>query len=107
MSEPSAYYLLIPGIRSDPEDQTCWAIRGVEWIERKTRQMAGSYLYHVLASTRFTEQARHASNIAARIKSRAEWCTKIVVAGHSNGCALITRAIRDFEASMRRIVGLT
>lgn len=87
------YYILLPGIRTDPKDWGNWSVRMASDINMLTEAKAEEFRYMALAVTpkgRQLERAEYVARLAERVWRRGY---RPVLVGHSNGCEVIRQAL--------------
>jgi len=92
----STFYLFVNGINAKAEGNiTEWQFRAERWVDQQTPDDADSYAYHVGWWERWLHQKTHIENVAALINERHlyRFTEKLVVVGHSNGCAVVCGAL--------------
>lgn len=88
-------YICINGIESDPSNQRGWTDEFVTELNLRTPAgaQAEKFEYHTRALTRFFRQRQRADELVRRINRYAGGNYRVVLIGHSNGCALIAMAL--------------
>ncbi len=104
------YYVLLPGVRSDPRDWANWAPRMATEINLLTSAKADEFRYMAFALTpkaRQEERAEYVRSLAQRAYSAGY---DVVLVGHSNGCEVIRQALEGLPPivhSVHLIAGAT
>lgn len=105
MSDPSetplpnlgrTMYIAINGIRFRPGTAKGWPERFCEWIACKLLDAAADRReYYTTAVTRFIGQRKRADQLARKVRRYQQSGYRVVLVGHSNGCDIIARLLRD------------
>lgn len=87
-------YIFVPGILNLPSSATEWTDRAVTWIHtRQACECAEKFEYLALPLSRRILAERRALQLAALMDRYPADSFRLVVAGHSNGCDVILRAL--------------
>lgn len=88
-------YICINGIETNPSDQRGWTDEFVTELNIRTPDgtQAEKFEYHTKALTRFLRQRERANELVRRINKYLGRSYRVVLIGHSNGCALIAMAL--------------
>lgn len=87
-------YIFVPGILNYPGSASEWTDKAVTWIHvRQTCEAAEKFEYMALPISRRLMAKRRAEQLAALIDRYPAAAFNLVLAGHSNGCDLISRAL--------------
>ena len=93
--------IVVNGILNLPGSASGWTDRAVTWFHTHTEARAEKFEYLALPLTRRLFQASRARRLAELIDSyRGQ---RIILVGHSNGCDLITRALRLTDTSIHAV----
>lgn len=87
------YYILLPGIRTNPKDWSNWSVRMASDINLKTDSKAEEFRYLALALTPKSRQDERARYVAGLAHRAFEAGYTPVLVGHSNGCEVIRQAL--------------
>jgi pimeloyl-ACP methyl ester carboxylesterase len=89
------HYIFVPGILQNPETVDSWADLAIAHVTKATPDTAVCYEYNAGPITRtwFGGQKRHAKCVEDLCRRYSY--KDVVLVGHSNGCDLITRVLRD------------
>lgn len=100
-------YLFVPGILQKPSRVDDWADHAVRYVHAMPGDArAVSYEYSSGALSRFWGQSNRVADVATLIKWGIDDGLDVVAVGHSNGCELIARALRENPALYVRSVHL-
>lgn len=88
-------YIFVCGIANLPENGAGWTDNAVRWTETNTPHAADSYEYLTTFITRFLMQWWRARQLTVKIHGWMDNGFAPVLVGHSNGCDLILRVIRN------------
>jgi len=88
-------YLFVNGVATWPGDYTNWNKRAVTFTHLRTPHRAEAFEYFCTPLTRPFREDQREKHFARSLReySKAGW--KIVCVGHSNGAAVILKAMRD------------
>lgn len=97
MSEIRTFFLAINGIRFKPGAARGWPERFCDWIHRRKQDelRADRREYFTTAVTRFIGQRKRTDELARKVSSLNNVGYRVVLVGHSNGCDVIGRLLRD------------
>jgi hypothetical protein len=87
------YYILLPGIRTNPKDWSNWSVKMASDINLKTDSKAEEFRYLALAITPKSRQDERARYVASLAHRAFEQGYTPVLVGHSNGCEVIRQAL--------------
>ena len=90
-------FYCINGILTFPGSEKNWTTRANSWINRHTEDgiVSDRYEYFCDIFFRNVQQRKRANEIAAEISKYRRAGYRIVLVGHSNGCALIGEALNQ------------
>lgn len=96
-------YIVVNGILTSPGHADEWTDRAVTWFhnDASVDVHAEKFEYFATALTRRLRQRSHALALGALIRRYAG--RPIYLVGHSNGCDLIARALRETSVEVRAI----
>jgi hypothetical protein len=88
-------YILINGIRTDPDDQHAWTDRLCTLLNLRTPNnvKAEKFEYQCSATFRRVGQSQRARDLIERVTTYRNEGWRVVLIGHSNGCDLIARVV--------------
>ena len=87
-------YIFVPGVLNYPGNANDWTDKAVTWIHlRQTCEAAEKFEYMALPLSRRLLAQRRAEQLAALIDRYPVESFSLVLAGHSNGCDLVARAL--------------
>lgn len=91
------FFLAINGIRFHPGDAKGWPERFCDWINFRTPDgvSADRCEYYTTAVTRFIGQRKRTDELARKVSRAKQAGYRVVLVGHSNGCDVIARLLRD------------
>lgn len=102
-------FIFVPGVRTDVEDRSNWCHRADRWVRDNGLGHAEVYWYETKATLRWAEQGRHAKGLSDLIWSYISDPhdpVPVTLVGHSNGCELILRAMREWPELRARSIHL-
>jgi len=90
-------YLAINGIRFKPGTARGWPERLCDWINCRMPDgvIADRREYYTTAVTRFIKQRRRTDELGRKVSRFKNAGYRVVLVGHSNGCDIIGRLLRD------------
>lgn len=90
-------YIAINGIRFKPGSARGWPERFCDWITCRTPDgvVADRREYYTTAATRFIGQRKRTDELNRKVSCRKRAGYRVVLVGHSNGCDVIGRLLRD------------
>lgn len=90
-------FIAINGIRFRPGTARGWPERFCDWITCRTPDgvVADRREYYTTAITRFIGQRKRTDELARKVTMRKNAGYRVVLVGHSNGCDVIARLLRD------------
>jgi predicted alpha/beta hydrolase family esterase len=96
------FFLAINGIRTNPGDEEGWTDRFVTWAHTRLPDgvVAEKYEYSAWALTRRIFQEARAKTINKKINYYRRAGYRVVVVGHSNGCDLIARVMKNYGSEI-------
>ena len=87
-------YIFVPGVLNYPGSSADWTDKAVTWTHvRQTCDVAEKFEYMALPFSRRLLAQRRAEQLAALIDRYPADAFNLVLAGHSNGCDLVSRAL--------------
>lgn len=87
-------YIFVPGILNVPASSSEWTDRAVTWIHtRQACECAEKFEYLALPLSRYLLAEHRAQKLADLMDRYPVESFSLVVAGHSNGCDVILRAL--------------
>lgn len=87
-------YIVVPGVNNWPGSSSAWTDRGATWLNlNRPDDAVEKFEYFALAVTRGILANRRAAQLAELMDSFPADAFSLVLAGHSNGCEIIRRAI--------------
>lgn len=87
-------YIFVPGILNYPGSAIAWTDKAVTWIhQRQTCECAEKFEYLALPLSARLLAERRAKDLAALMARYPVESFSVVLAGHSNGCDIIRRAL--------------
>jgi hypothetical protein len=89
-------FLFVPGILYRPAGVDGWTDLACAWVCRETPHLADRYEYCSGALTRFAGQEKRVSDLA-KMLDRLPEDLDVTAVGHSNGCDLLTRLLREHD----------
>lgn len=97
-------YIFANGIRVSAETSlTTWNHRAAIWVNLHTPFKAVPFSYHTKALLRWIRQGRRAEELCRMLELCRAGGFEIHLAGHSNGCDLILRALETFSGRIESI----
>jgi predicted alpha/beta hydrolase family esterase len=93
---PRRLFLFVPGILYHPAGVDGWADLAVAWVHRNTPHYADRYEYRSGALTRFAGQKKRVEDLA-KMLGRLPADVDVTAVGHSNGCDLLVRLVREHK----------
>lgn len=93
--------IVVNGILTMPGNAHAWTDRAVTWLHTHTEARAEKFEYLALPLTRRIMQRARARNLAELIDSYRNHDIHLV--GHSNGCDLICRALKQIHVSVKSV----
>jgi len=105
MNAPRAnrtFFLAINGIRFHPGDARGWPERFCDFINFRTPDgvSADRREYYTSAVTRFIGQRKRTDELARKVSRAKQAGYRVVLVGHSNGCDVVARLLRDIGTSI-------
>lgn len=90
-------YIAINGIRFRPGTARGWPERFTEWVNTRLPDgvVADRREYYTTAVTRFIGQRKRTDELARKVRRYQSAGYRVVLVGHSNGCDVIARLLRD------------
>lgn len=93
--------IAVNGILTRPGNSHAWTDRAVTWFHQTSMARAEKFEYLALPLTRRLFQKSRAKNLALLVNSYAG--SDIFLIGHSNGCDLICRALKQSSTPVRGV----
>jgi len=95
-------FLAINGIRFRPGNAHGWPERFCDYINFRTPDgvVADRREYYTSALTRFIGQRKRTDELARKVSRANQSGYRVVLVGHSNGCDIIARLLRDVGAAV-------
>lgn len=95
-------FIAINGIRFRPGTARGWPERFCDWITCRTPDgiVADRREYYTSALTRFIGQRKRTDELARKVSMRKQAGYRVVLVGHSNGCDVTARLLRDIGADI-------
>lgn len=91
--------ILINGILTDPRDDDAWTDKAESWLDTHIEDPVAIFRYEYNATPLFRrfKQATRARAIKSLVEMYQHNGDRVVLVGHSNGCDLIARVLRDTQ----------
>ncbi len=96
-------YVFINGILNNPGDSKGWPDRACTWINSKTDYKAEKFEYFCTAILKQLWQEKRTQNLADVIFPYQFKNFEIILVGHSNGCDIICRLLREVDIDIKEI----
>ena len=92
---PRTIYLFVNGVRTWPGNFTNWNKRAVTFTHTHTEARGEAFEYFCTFLTRPFREDQRAKHFARALRAYSALGWNIVCVGHSNGCDVILRGLRD------------
>jgi predicted alpha/beta hydrolase family esterase len=91
----NSFYYFINGINTNIGNLNGWQYRAVRHVQQNSDDDADSYTYHVRTLNRWIHQASHVRKATDFFMGWANFQSRRVLVGHSNGCEIIRHMLVD------------